>query len=89
MDPLAGAIAELHLHLPKIVLTELSGKTFEANQRLRRLRAKRGHQRIEHCLSSAIAGFQSSASWGVAALFIGMLAGVATLLQRRGRSTSG
>ena len=31
MDPLAGAIAELHFHLPKIVLTELSGKTFEAN----------------------------------------------------------
>jgi len=26
MDPLAGAIAELHFHLPKIVLTELPGR---------------------------------------------------------------
>src|SRR6266849_5664874 len=60
MDPLAGAIAKLHFHLPKIVLTELSGKTFEANQRLRRFRTKRGHQRIEHRLSSSIAGFPNS-----------------------------
>src|SRR5260370_21970523 len=60
MDPLAGAVAELHFHLPKIVLTELSGKTFEANQRLRRFRTKRSHQPIEHCLSSSIAGFPNS-----------------------------
>ena len=46
MDPLARTIAELHFHFPKIVLTELSGKTFEAHQRLHRLHrlgAKRGH----------------------------------------------
>ena len=37
MNPLASTIAELHFQLPKIVLTELSGKTFEADQRLHRL----------------------------------------------------
>src|ERR1700730_2041881 len=40
MDALAGGIAELHFHLSKMVLTKLSGKTFEANQRLHRLRTK-------------------------------------------------
>src|ERR1700730_12166261 len=52
MDPLTGAIAELHFHLPKIVLTELSGKTFEAHQRLHPLRTKRGYQRVERGLAS-------------------------------------
>ena len=52
MDPPAGAIDELHFHLPEIVLTKLPGQTFETNQRLRRLRAKRGHQRVQGCLAS-------------------------------------
>ena len=40
MDPLAGAIDELHFDLPKIMLTELPGQTFETNQRLGRLRTE-------------------------------------------------
>src|ERR1700739_886107 len=34
MDPPAGAIDELHFHLPKIVLTDPPGQPFETNQRL-------------------------------------------------------
>lgn len=60
MDPPAGTIAELHFHLPEIVLTELSGKTFEANQRLHPLRANRGHQRVERGLASRVAAFLNS-----------------------------
>ena len=60
MDPLAGAIAKLYFHLPKIMLTELSGKTFEANQRLGRLRPKRGYQGVERGLTSSIPAFPNS-----------------------------
>jgi len=60
VDSLAFTIAELHFHLPKIVLTELSGKTFEAHQRLQRLRAKRGHQHVERGLASFVAACLSS-----------------------------
>jgi hypothetical protein len=59
MDPLAGSSAELQ-HLPKIVLTELSGKTFEAHQRLGHFRAKRGHQRVERRLAPSITAFPYS-----------------------------
>src|SRR5258708_31935583 len=45
MNPLAGAVSELHFHLPKIVLTELSGNTFEADQRPHRLGTGRSPHR--------------------------------------------
>jgi hypothetical protein len=57
MDALAGAIDELHFDLSKIMLTELPGQTFETNQRLGRLRAERGDQRVEGSLASLIACF--------------------------------
>src|SRR6266851_3276620 len=60
MDALAGAIDELHFDLSKIMLTELPGQTFETNQRLGRLRAERGHQRVEGSLASLIACFPNS-----------------------------
>jgi hypothetical protein len=55
MDALAGTIEELHFHLPKIVLTELSREPFETNQWLRQLRTKGGYQRVERRLASLIA----------------------------------
>src|SRR6266478_3409832 len=61
MNPLAGAVAELHFYLPKIVLSELSGKTFEADQRLHRLDAERGHQRVQGGLASLVARFANPA----------------------------
>src|SRR5216684_4315833 len=53
-------IDELHFDLSKIMLTELPGQTFETNQRLGRLRAERGHQRVEGSLASLIACFPNS-----------------------------
>src|SRR5271169_4221240 len=55
MDALAGAIDELHFALSKIMLTELPRETFKTNQGLGRLRAQRGHQRLECSLASPIA----------------------------------
>jgi hypothetical protein len=54
MDPPTGPIDELYFHLPKIVLAELSSQSFETNQRLGRLRTKRGCQRVQRCLASPI-----------------------------------
>jgi hypothetical protein len=55
MDALAGTIDELHFDLSKIMLTELPGQTLETNQRLGRLRAQRGDQRVQGRLASLIA----------------------------------
>ena len=60
MDALAGAIDELHFDLSKIMLTELPGQTLETNQRLGRLRAERGHQRVQRSLASLLACFPHS-----------------------------
>ena len=56
----AGAIDERHFDLSKIMLTELPGQTFETNQRLGRLWAERGDQRVEGSLASLIACFPHS-----------------------------
>src|SRR5215469_334089 len=60
MNPLSAAIAELHFHFPKIVLAELAGKTFEANQRFGLFPTQRGHQRVERRLAPSIPPFLNS-----------------------------
>src|SRR5438445_7425672 len=55
MNALQRAIEELHLHLPKIMLTEFHRQTFKANQRLAHLRTPRSDQFVQRGLSSRLA----------------------------------
>src|SRR6266851_9902372 len=55
MDAPAAARDELHFDLSKIVLTEFPREAFETNQRLGRLRAQRGQQRVQSSLAPLIA----------------------------------
>ena len=60
MHLLTGTIEEVHFHLPKVMLTELSRQPLEPHQRLGGLGAKRTDQRVECSLASSVAVLPNS-----------------------------